>query len=215
MGAWALRQLGNALWRQARRIDMAETALIAEEQERQHARQSHAWLEHPRSRKDDESRSFLWQDVRELAKDAQRGMDKTDDKWWQEVREAAADLAAQVPELEPFSTAEANEETLAAWRDAVLSAFVRLERHKAALEEEKEEAHRARQRDIALISYGPRLDAMLRYTAANDRRIRMLLELLERHCEQEDGEQEVDNEAEQDADALEQNEPNSKGPATL
>jgi hypothetical protein len=211
----AVQQLANALWRQARRIDVAENALIAEEHERQHERQSHAWLDRLRFCKDDENCSLLWQDVDALLKGAQRGMDKADDKWWQEVREAAADLGAEVPEFAPFSTAEANEETFKAWRDAVMTAFARLELEEATLEVAKEQARRARQRDIAFVSGGPRFDVMLRYTAMNDRRIRMLLELIDEHCERVDDEERVDNEEEHDAGdgALEQNEPNSEGQA--
>jgi hypothetical protein len=59
------------------------------------------------------------------------------------------------------------------------------------------------------VSYGARLDAILRYTAMNDRRIRMLLELIDEHCKRVDDEEAWDGEDR----ALEQNEPNWKRPA--
>ena len=202
-GAWAMRQLANAFWRQAHRIDVAEAALITEERERQS--RASMWFNRLRFGKA-EDRSLLGEELAELAEEMKGEIDLFDEESWQvNVRPKAVRLAREVPELAPFCTAEATHDTAVKWYEAVLSAFRRVEQQEAS--GDKEQARRARERDIALVSYGPGRD-ILRYTASNDRRIRMLVELIEAHCVQRGDQKAPDAE-----DRAEQNEPNWERPA--
>jgi len=192
-GDFAIGELANALWRQSRRINLAEAALIM--RERQWAASADrlmARLTVPLPGEQAPLAHLLRTAVgvanlrgliATIVDDLPSSIDEIDDQYWQACRNNAQALAQAVPELAQFVQAEPTDDALAAWRDAAAQAIMRLSAREASLRAH-EEARAANATDASLVPSGHDMRLLVRYASMNDRKIRWLLDLIAEHCEQ-------------------------------
>jgi hypothetical protein len=176
------------MWRQSRRINLAESALIKREQDHTGflSRVTFSMGQGPYGHllATADGVATLRTMVASPTAIIPASIEETDEEFWQSFRRGARDLASAVPEFGKLVNPDATDKTLMAWRETVERVTTRLTKREEWLRKQ-EKARFATAADLNLVPVSPHLQLLVRYAAMNDRKIDRLLKLIATHCEKE------------------------------